>query len=259
MRSLTDDSRTVRRANEANELVHVERTGRRATVTMNDPSSLNALGRPLTARLHQALEDVVGDASVGAVVLTGTEPAFSAGVAPLWPAEAGATTRPAGPEPEDGGAGEWGAIRRELGEIARLIARSDKPFIGAVNGLAAGAGLALALACDVVVVSRSAGLDPASGRVGLLPEVGMSWLLTRRLGYHRALTLLTRERQLSATEAARSGLVDVAVGPDQLEQVVSFWCGVANLAATPDVARPLVRSATGSGLGRAAVMGEFAA
>lgn len=259
MRSLTDDSQTVRRADEGNGLVLVERTGRRATVTMNDPSSLNAFGRSLTTRLHQALEEVVGDVSVGAVVLTGTEPAFSVGVVPPWPPEGGEARGPASPEPEGDAAGASGAIRFELGEIARLIARSDKPFIGAVNGLAAGAGLALALACDVVVVSRSARLDPASGRVGLLPEVGMSWLLTRRLGYHRTLTLLTGGRQLSATEAAQSGLVDVAVGHDQLERVVSFWCEVANLAATPDVARPLVRSATESGLGRAAVMGEFAA
>jgi 2-(1,2-epoxy-1,2-dihydrophenyl)acetyl-CoA isomerase len=269
MSLLTDESGMVGRVDR--ELVLVERAGRRATVTMNDPLSLNALNRPLTVRLRQALEDIVADAGVGVVVLTGADPAFSAGVAPVGPAE----SRPGGdspagdraPHPADGemvpGAGDGdqtpGAVRWELGEIARLITRSGKPFIARVNGLAAGAGLSLALACDVVIMSHSARLDPASGRVGLLPEVGMSWLLTRRLGYHRTLSLFTRGHHLSAVEAGQSGLVDVAVRHDQLESVVSFWCHVANLAATPDMAKPLVRSATESGPGRAAVMGEFAA
>lgn len=225
------------------ELVLVERAGSRATVIMNDPSTLNALSAPLTTALHQALQEVVSDPGVGSVVLTGTGSAFSAGVAA---GRAGLVGAPI-------------AIRWELGEIARLIAQSDKPVIAAVNGVAAGAGLALALACDVVIVSLTAELDPASGRAGLLPEVGMSWLLTRRLGYHRTLSLFTRGLQLSPAEAARTGLVEVAVRPEELESVVSFWCHIADLAATPCVAKPLVRSATESGLGRAAVMGEFAA
>jgi 2-(1,2-epoxy-1,2-dihydrophenyl)acetyl-CoA isomerase len=274
MRLLTDESSMVGRVDD--DLVLVERVGRRATVVLNDPLSLNALSRPLTVRLRQALEDVVADAGVGAVVLTGADPAFSAGVAPVWPSESRPGQRPSKRSPEGDdqaqspaegemvlnpgrAEGTPGAVRYELGEIARLIARSGKPFIAGVNGVAAGAGLALALACDVVIVSHSARLDPASGRVGLLPEVGMSWLLTRRLGYHRTLSLFTRGHQLSAVEAGQSGLVDVAVNHDQLESVVSFWCHVANLAATPDMAKPLVRSATESGLGRAAVMGEFAA
>jgi 2-(1,2-epoxy-1,2-dihydrophenyl)acetyl-CoA isomerase len=285
MSLLTDESGMVGRVDD--ELVLVERAGRRATVTMNDPLSLNALTRPLTVRLREALEDVVADAGVGVVVLAGTDPAFSAGVAPVWPSESHAASPglagdgpagvdPAGDDPvgdngaqspADGeivldpgdGDGTPGAVRWELAEIARLIGRSGKPFIAGVNGVAAGAGLALALACDVVIMSHSARLDPASGRVGLLPEVGMSWLLTRRLGYHRTLSLFTQGHHLSAVEATQSGLVDVAVRHDQLESVVSFWCHVANLAATPDMAKPLVRSATESGLGRAAVMGEFAA
>ena len=267
MSLLTDESSVMDQVED--DLVLVERAGRRATVIMNDPFSLNALSKPLTVKLRQALEDVVADAGVGVVVLTGADPAFSAGVAPVWPAQ----SRPSreGPSREgratEGAAGEGpseedgtpGAVRWELGEIARLIARSGKPFIASVNGIASGAGLALALACDVVIMSHSARLDPASGRVGLLPEVGMSWLLTRRLGYHRTLSLFTRGHQLSAVEAGQSGLVDVAVDDDQLESVVSFWCHVANLAATPDMAKPLVRSATESGVGRATVMGEFAA
>lgn len=244
MSMLTDERELVGQPPPADgELVLVERTGSRATVTMNDPSTLNALSAALTERLYESLQQVVGDPTVGSVVLTGADPAFSAGAAPL---AAGLVGAPA-------------AVRWTLGEIARLIARSDKPIIAAVNGVAAGAGLALALACDVVIVSHAAPLDPASGRAGLLPEVGMSWLLTRRLGYHRTLSLFTRGQQLSPGEAARTGLVEVAVRPDELASVVSFWCHIADLAATPYVAKPLVRSATESGQGRAVVMGEFAA
>jgi 2-(1,2-epoxy-1,2-dihydrophenyl)acetyl-CoA isomerase len=244
MSTLTDERELIEEMHSpASELVLVERAGSRATVTMNDPWTRNALSAPLTESLHRALHQVVTDPGVGSVVLTGAGPAFSAGAA-------------AGPA---GVVGAPVAVRRELGEIARLIARSDKPIIAAVNGLAAGAGLALALACDVVIVSQAAELDPANGRAGLLPEVGMSWLLTRRLGYHRTLSLFTRGQQLSPTEAARTGLVEVAVRPDELASVVSFWCHIADLAATPYVAKPLVRSATESGLGRAVVMGEFAA
>ena len=243
MSTLTEESGVIGQTYPiGDELVLVERAGSRATLTMNDPSTLNALSAALAERLHQALQQMVSDPSVGSIVLTGADPAFSAGVA----AAPGALGAPV-------------PVRWKLGEIARLIAGSDKPIIAAVNGVAAGAGLALALACDVVVVSHAAELDPASGRAGLLPEVGMSWLLTRRLGYHRTLSLFTRGQRLSPAEAARTGLVDVAVRHEELWSVVSFWCHIADLAATPYVAKPLVRSATESGLGRALVMGEFAA
>lgn len=234
----------------AEELVVVEQTGSRATVTLNDPMTLNALSQPLTASLHQTLQQLVDMPELRAIVLTGAEGAFSSGGECGDPAAAGV----------EGFAGLSGrTVRRELGEVARLIAHSNMPFVAAVNGVAAGAGLALALVCDVVLVSDRARLAPAAGRVGLRSEVGVSWLLTRRLGYHRAISLFSGVHELSAAQAARGGLVEAAVAHDELALAVSFWCEIAALSATRDMAKSLVRSATESGRVRAAVMEEFAA
>ena len=89
----------------------------------------------------------------------------------------------------EGVADVWRWIRREFGGIARLIAGSDTIFIGAVNGAAAGVGLAWALTCDLVIASERAVIVPAFGRLGLIPEVGTSWALTRRLGYQGRLPI----------------------------------------------------------------------
>lgn len=230
------------------ELVVVEQAGSRANVTLNDPVNRNALSWPLAACLRRTLQQLVNAPELRAVVLTGADGAFSSG------AERQASA-PVGPE----GSAEvsTAAVRWELDRVARLIAHSDIPFVAAIDGVAAGAGLAQALACDVVIVSDQARLAPAAGRVGLLPEVGMSWLLTRRLGYHRTLSLFTQGYELSAVQAARAGLVDAAVEHDELPAAVSFWCEIAGLAATRDMTRPLVRSATESSRRRSGVMGAF--
>ena len=99
----------------------------------------------------------------------------------------------------------WRWIRNEFGGIAKLIARSDKAFVAAVNGAAAGVGLAFALTCDLILVSERARLVPAFGRIGLVPEVGTSWTLTRRLGYQRTFELFAGGRHLSGAEAADVG------------------------------------------------------
>jgi 2-(1,2-epoxy-1,2-dihydrophenyl)acetyl-CoA isomerase len=78
----------------------------------------------------------------------------------------------------------WRWIRRQFGGVVRAIASTDKLFVAAINGPAAGVGVAFALACDVIIASERAVLVSAFGRLGLVPEVGTSWLLTRRLGYH---------------------------------------------------------------------------
>jgi 2-(1,2-epoxy-1,2-dihydrophenyl)acetyl-CoA isomerase len=133
-------------------LVLVAREGAHATVTLNDPERLNPLGAALSVRLRDTLTALAADESVRAVVLTGADPAFSAGGDlrlmrdTAQPMLAGA-----------GGAPElWRWIRMEFGGIARLITRSDKAFVAAVNGAAAGVGLAFALACDLILVSERA-------------------------------------------------------------------------------------------------------
>jgi len=110
----------------------------------------------------------------------------------------------------------WRWIRRQFGGVARIITSTDKLFVAALNGPAAGVGLAWALACDIVLASERAVLVPAFGRLGLVPEVGTSWLLTRRLGYHGAIAYYLRGRHIGAEDALELGLVEEVHPHDEL-------------------------------------------
>src|SRR5205807_8222970 len=203
-------------------LVAVDRGDTHAIVRLDDPPSLNALSAPLTLQLHDALRELAADPALRTIVLTGTEPAFSAG-GDLRLMEGYA--HPVAEAADEGTPALWRWIRGEFGGIARLITRTDKTFISAVNGAAAGVGLAFALACDLILVSERARIVPAFGKIGLLPEVGNSWLLTRRLGYQRAFELFARGRILSGEEAADLGLANELVAHDQLLDAARGWCG----------------------------------
>ena len=240
---------------ERGELVLVERDGAHAVVTMNEPERLNPLSAPLTVALRGALEELARDESVRAIVLTGAGEAFSAG------GDLRLMRDTAGPMLEEAGAPElWRWIRMEFGAIARLITRTDKAFIAAVNGAAAGVGLAFALACDLILVSEKARLVPAFGRIGLLPEVGTSWLLTRRLGYQRTFELFAGGRHLSGAEAAELGLANALVDHAALLPEAEAWCERIE-ALPPHVStmmKPLLRQAADLTWEQAIAMEEFA-
>ena len=106
----------------------------------------------------------------------------------------------------------------------RTIVDAEQAFVAALNGPAAGVGLAFALACDVLIASERAVLVPAFGKLGLVPEVGTSWLMTRRLGYHATLALYVEGRHLDAQEAARLGLVQAVCAHDRLTAEAGAWC-----------------------------------
>jgi 2-(1,2-epoxy-1,2-dihydrophenyl)acetyl-CoA isomerase len=240
----------------AGELVLVERVGEHATVTLNDPEKLNPLSAALTVRLREALIELAADESVRAVVLTGTDPAFSAG------GDLRLMRDTAQPMLANGGGTPelWRWIRMEFGGIARLIARSDKAFVAAVNGAAAGVGLAFALACDLILVSERARLVPAFGRIGLLPEVGTSWLLTRRLGYQRTFELFAGGRHLRGEEAAEIGLANAVVPHERLLPESLEWC--ERIEALPRhvtaMMKPLLRGAADMTWDQAIAIEEFA-
>jgi 2-(1,2-epoxy-1,2-dihydrophenyl)acetyl-CoA isomerase len=248
---------TVQEARPAgNELVLVEREGAHAVVTLNDPEKLNPLSAPLTVRLRETLTELAADESLRAVVLTGADPAFSAG-GDLRLMRDTAHPMLAG----GGGAPEiWRWIRMEFGAIARLITRTDKAFVAAVNGPAAGVGLAFALACDLILVSDRARLVPAFGRIGLLPEVGTSWLLTRRLGYQRTFELFAGGRHLSGAEAAELGLANAVVPHEELLPAALEWCArIERLPAhVSTMMKPLLRQAADMTWDQALALEEFA-
>jgi 2-(1,2-epoxy-1,2-dihydrophenyl)acetyl-CoA isomerase len=161
----------------------------------------------------------------------------------------------------DGGAPElWRWIRIEFGGIARLITRTDKAFVAAVNGAAAGVGLAFALVCDLILVSERARLVPAFGRIGLLPEVGTSWLLTRRLGYQRTFEQFAGGRHLSGDEAAELGLANAVLPHDELLAAARLWC--ERIEALPwhvaTMMKPLLRQAADLTWEQAIAMEELA-
>ena len=238
--------------------VRVERRDDRAVLTLDDPGKLNVLSAPMMLQLRRALDDLAGDDAVRAIVITGAGKGFSTG-GDLRLMD-NAVRRFDVAEDEDGATSPWRFIRYQFGSVVRTIARTDKLFVAAVNGPAAGVGLAFALTCDVAVASERAVLVPAFGRLGLLPEVGTSWALTRRLGYQRALQFYVAGRHIEAGEALELDLVHEVVPHDQLAAAADRWCDhAAELPAHAlQMAKPLLRSAADSTWEGSLTMEEFA-
>jgi 2-(1,2-epoxy-1,2-dihydrophenyl)acetyl-CoA isomerase len=236
-------------------LIRVERGSGRAVITLDDPGKLNVLSASLTLQLKAALEEVVSDRSIRAIVLTGADPGFSAGGDLRMMEQA-----PEALVQPEGVTDIWRWIRYQFGAIARLIARSDVAFIAALNGAAAGVGLAWALTCDLVIASERARIVPAFGRLGLLPEVGTSWALTRRLGYQGAFAFYAGGKQLTAKEAQQLGLVHDVVAHADLLAEADAWCD--RIVALPGHAiamtKPLLRAAADAPWEHALAMEEFA-
>ncbi|MDQ2635806.1 MAG: enoyl-CoA hydratase/isomerase family protein [Actinomycetota bacterium] len=240
---------------DAQRRVRVERRGDRAVVTLDEPKRLNVLSAPLVRQLRRALQDLDADPDVRSVVLTGADPGFSAG-GDLKMMDA-AVEQLGAPE---GTADVWRWIRREFGGIARLIAGSETVFVAALNGAAAGVGLAWALTCDLVIASERAVIVPAFGRLGLIPEVGTSWALTRRLGYQGAFAYYLRGDHIDAHTAYRLGLVQDVVTHDRLLEAADEWC--SRIGEMPShavaMAKPLLRAAADADWADALTLEEFA-
>lgn len=244
-------------AGEGPRLVQVRREGARALVRLDDPERLNPLGLALTVQLREALGELARAEEIRTVILTGADPAFSAG-GDLRMMRT--VAHPMVDGGRDGATGAWEWIRNEFGAIAKLITRTDKAYIAAVNGAAAGVGLSFALACDLIVASERARFVPAFGRIGLLPEVGQSWLMTRRLGYQRAFELYATGRHLSGAEAHELGLANSVVAHEELEAAAGAWAEQIELlpAHVLKMMKPLLRNAADMTWEQAIAMEEFA-
>jgi 2-(1,2-epoxy-1,2-dihydrophenyl)acetyl-CoA isomerase len=228
---------------EERRFVRVERGADRATVTLDDPGKLNVLSAPMMVQLREQIEALAADDAIRSIVITGAGRGFSTG-GDLRMMD-NAVRRFEAPEDEDGATAPWRWIRYQFGAMVRTIARTDKLFVAAVNGPAAGVGLAFALTCDVAVASERAVLVPAFGRLGLVPEVGTSWALTRRLGYQRALQFYVAGKHIEAEEALELGLVHELVPHEELPAAADRWCEHAGSlpAHALALAKPLLRAA----------------
>jgi 2-(1,2-epoxy-1,2-dihydrophenyl)acetyl-CoA isomerase len=235
--------------------VRVDRSAEWAFVTLTDPAKLNVLSAELVLALRDALEELVADGAIRAIVLTGADPGFSAGGDLRMMHETPAALRES-----EGSTDIWRWIRYQFGGILRLIVRSDTAFIAAVNGPAAGVGLAWALSCDITIASERARIVPAFGKLGLLPEVGTSWAITRRLGYQGAFAYYASGEHLDAQRALELGLVHEVVAHEQLLAAAEGWC--ERIAALPPHAlamtKPLLRAAADAGWEESVTMEEFA-
>src|SRR5207253_2003015 len=171
------------------------RDGAVLTLTLNRPEALNALNQETTAGLRTALDVAAHDPEVGAVILTGAGRAFCAG-ADLKDVSARLAT----------GDIDLGAdLRANYAPMIRAIRACPKPVIAALNGTAAGAGLSMALACDLRLAAEGAQLIVVFVRVGLVPDAGSLFFLTRMLGLSKATELAMTGDPLSADDAQRLG------------------------------------------------------
>ena len=176
------------------------------TLTLNRPEALNALNRETTLALRTAIDAAGRDPEVGAVILTGAGRAFCAG----------ADLKDVSARYEAGDSDLGADLRTNYTPMIRAIRACPKPVIAALNGTAAGAGLSLALACDIRLAATGTPLIVVFVRVGLVPDAGSLFFLTRMLGLSKATELAITGDPLSAEDAHRLGLVAAVVPPDQL-------------------------------------------
>ncbi len=186
-------------------------------VTLNRPEKLNAFTFVMIQDIREAVERAAADPDVVAVVITGSGRGFSAGLdtTDLTRSTEGDGAGRATPSDDD----------EELPALFSFLLRVSKPVIAAVNGVAAGGGLVLAMASDLRFASDTATFTTAFSKRGLIAEHLTSWLLPRIVGTSRALDLLWSARRFDAQEAYRIGFVDRVVPADALLDEVRTYVG----------------------------------
>jgi len=201
-----------------------------ATLTFNRPERMNALSTPIMEGLLHGLPRLAGDPAVKVIVLTGAGRAFCAG---------GDVKSMAADGRERRSVAEATAHLRSRMEVSRILHELPKPTIAMINGPAAGAGLALALACDLRVAGTSARLVTAFVRVGFSGDFGGSFLLTRLVGTAKAREFYFTGRPVEADEALSLGLVNRVVPDEDLAAVTMELA--RSLAGGPSIALSLMK------------------
>lgn len=179
-----------------------------ATITLNRPDVYNAFNDALSYELQDALKKAERDENVRAVVLTGAGKAFCSGQ-DLKAAQDSQGVRNLGE-----------SLHKRYNPIIRAIRNMPKPVICKLNGVAAGAGCSLALACDMIIAAENASMIEIFINIALVLDSGSSYFLPRSIGYHRAFELATKATKLSATEALHMGLINKVVKAEELDAVV---------------------------------------
>lgn len=215
-------------ASQSPETLNVSVQGRVAVITLNRPEVMNAISMQMRADLRQTLDALRRDPEIGGAVLTGSgEKAFSAGMDLREFAQASADMPAA-------------EIKRFRWAQAEGIAAFDKPILAAVNGMAIGGGVELALLCDLIFAADSASFAFAEIKRGLMPGNGGTQRLSRRIGQPRALEMILTGRSVSAKEALTLGLVEYVV--PRTELLARAIALAAEMAAQAPVAVRLAKA-----------------
>jgi 2-(1,2-epoxy-1,2-dihydrophenyl)acetyl-CoA isomerase len=199
-----------------------------ATLTLNRPDVLNAMNGDLMRELREGVERAAGDAAVRAVLITGAGRGFCAG------ADLAARGK-------DGITDSGTLLRERYHPIIMTLRQMPKPVVTAVNGVAAGAGMSLALAGDVVLAARSASFLQAFSKIGLVPDAGSTYFVPRYAGEMRARALAILAEKIDAEEAQRIGLVWKVHADDALQEEAGKLA--RHLATMPTMAYGMIKEA----------------
>jgi 2-(1,2-epoxy-1,2-dihydrophenyl)acetyl-CoA isomerase len=184
-------------------IIQSDQQGGVLLITLNRPDVLNSFNGPMARLLHAELDRAGSDASVRCVVLTGAGRAFCAGQ------DLSEAIDPSGP-------GITKIVEEHYNPIILGIRKIDKPVIAMVNGVAAGAGANIALACDLVIAAHSASFIQAFSKIGLIPDSAGTFFLPRLIGWQKATALMMTGEKVSAEKAEQMNMIYKAVPDDQL-------------------------------------------
>jgi 2-(1,2-epoxy-1,2-dihydrophenyl)acetyl-CoA isomerase len=195
----------------------IENIGNVRVIKLNRPQVFNSFNRSMALAFQKAIDDCDLDDSVRAIVVTGEGKAFCAGQ------DLAEATDPEGPELQS-------IVREHYNPIILKLRNIEKPVIAAVNGVAAGAGANIALACDIVIAKRSASFIQAFSKIGLIPDSGGTYFLPRLIGMQKALALMMTGDKVSATDAEAMNMIYRAVEDDEFDQfVMNFATNISKM------------------------------
>jgi 2-(1,2-epoxy-1,2-dihydrophenyl)acetyl-CoA isomerase len=217
------------------EPILASRKGNVTTLTLNRPERINAFNAEMHARLRAAIAGVAEDGT-RCLVITGAGKGFCAGQ------DLSDRVRKPGDPPPDLGE----SLDERYNPLIRSLKALPMPVIAAVNGIAAGAGANLALACDIVVAAKSASFVQSFAKVGLIPDSGGTWTLPRLVGAARATALMMLGDKISAEQAVQWGMIWQCVDDADLDPHVSEMA--AKLAAAPTRGLALMKLALQRGV-----------
>lgn len=215
--------------------VKVETSGGVGTLTLNRPDRMNAFDDVMRVEMVQAATELVNDDSVRAIVVTGSGKAFCAGADVRYMA---------GVLDNKDWDGAMGLVNSGAA-LVTLLRGTPKPVLGSLNGVAAGGGANLVLACDLRIASDRAGIGQVFHRIGLHPDMGGTFFLPQLVGPSRALELIWSAEVIPADRCLELGLVNRVVPHDRLAEETAGWA--ARLAALPPIAAGLVKTAVYQG------------